>query len=100
MMSLDQELQQYLYAIVSARAEGCIGMEQLQLFLDPHFEQADTSYLSSSLSQSSHSYMASIVEAMDFFAELCILLFAKGYGAPRSHPPGISEILYGRPKEE
>jgi hypothetical protein len=44
--------------------------------------------------------MASIVEAMDFFAELCILLFAKGYGAPRSHPPGISEILYGRPKEE
>ena len=48
----------------------------------------------------SFSYMKDIVEAMEFFTEFCVLLFAKGHGAPYTPPLGISNLLYGRPKEE
>jgi len=35
-----------------------------------------------------------------FFTEFCILLFAKGHSALYTPPLGISNLLYGRPKEE
>jgi hypothetical protein len=99
MMSLDQELQQHLYAIAAARQEPCTGSENLDIFLDRHLEQEDTCPPLNILPVS-FSYMKDIVEAMEFFTEFCVLLFAKGHGAPYTPPLGISNLLYGRPKEE
>ncbi|KAH8779000.1 hypothetical protein BGZ57DRAFT_927203 [Hyaloscypha finlandica] len=98
-MSLDQELQQYLYAIAAARQEPCTGSENLDIFLDRHLEQEDTGPPLNILPVS-FSYMKDIVEAMEFFTEFCVLLFAKGHGALYTPPLGISNLLYGRPKEE
>jgi hypothetical protein len=100
MMSLDQELHQYLYAIAAARQEPCIGSENLEIFLNRHLEQENTSPPLNILPVS-FSYMKDIAEAMEFFfTEFCVLLFAKGHGAPYTPPLGISNLLYGRPKEE
>ncbi len=99
MMSLDQELQQYLYTIAAARQEPCSGSENLDIFLDRHLGQEDTSPPLNILPVS-FSYMKDIVGAMEFFTEFCVLLFAKGHGAPYTPPLGISNLLYGRPKEE
>jgi hypothetical protein len=84
-MSLDQELQQYLYAIAAARQEPCTGSENLDIFLDRHLEQEDTSPPLNILPVS-FSYMKDIVEAMEFFTEFCVLLFAKGHSAPYTPP--------------
>ena len=99
-MSWDQELQEYLGAIVSARAARCIGVEQLQSFLDCHFKQADAGRPSTNLSESSQSYMLSIMEATDFFTEFSVLMFAKGHGLPRCHHPKIRHLIFGRPEKE
>lgn len=98
-MSLDQELQQYLYAIAAARQEPCTSSDNLDIFLDRHLEQEDTGPPLNILPVS-FSYMKDIVGAMEFFTEFCVLLFAKGHGAPYTPPLGISNLLYGRPKEE
>jgi hypothetical protein len=99
MISMDQELQQYLSAIAAARQEPCTGTENLGMFLDHHLEQEQNGSYSNN-SHVSLSYMKDIEEAVEFFTEFCVLLFAKGHGAPYTPPGRISNLLYGRPKEE
>jgi hypothetical protein len=75
----DEELQQYLYAIMSARTVGPLNTAELKLFLDDHFEKSNKSVAPSTMPrcQDAHNYISKTLEAVDFFVEFCILIFAK-----------------------
>jgi hypothetical protein len=98
----DEELQQYLYAIMSARTVGPLNTAELKLFLDDHFEKSNKSVAPSTMPrcQDAHNYISKTLEAVDFFVEFCILIFAKAYGAPSAPYSPIERIILGRPAEE
>jgi hypothetical protein len=86
--SVEEELQQYLYAVICARTAGPLAKEKLNLFLDDHLEREETSRPPTSLphSQDTLDYIASILEATEFFAEFCKLRFSRGRTPPRFPP--------------
>jgi hypothetical protein len=91
--SLEEELRQYMYAIISAQTAGPLLKKELESFLDDHFNKAETNYPPASIphSQASFDYMISVQEAAEFFIELCILVFARGRQSPFSFcaPPSV-----------
>ena len=82
--SEDEEFQAYLRAIISARNASPLKSANLKRFLDNHFEASNTRSVDSMTthSQDSSGYTKNISEAVEFFVEFCILIFAK---ALRSH---------------
>ncbi len=98
----DKELQPYLYAIMSARTVGQLNTVDLKLFLNNHFERSHENILPSTLPrcQDTLDYMTNTLEAVDFFVEFCILIFAKAYGAPSGPFSSVRRIISGRPAAE
>ena len=98
----DEELQQYLYSIISARTLGPLNATELTLFMDNHFETSDKKTTPSTMPrcQDTLDYRRSTLDAVDFFVEFCILIFAKAYGAPPGLQRAIKSVISGRPAEE
>ncbi|KAH8672105.1 hypothetical protein BGZ60DRAFT_406572 [Tricladium varicosporioides] len=98
----DEELQQYLYAIMAAQTIGPLNTTELGLFLDNHFQKSNKSVPPSIMPrcQDTLDYMSRTLEAVDFFVEFCILIFAKAYGAPSAPNRVIGSVIFGRPAEE
>jgi hypothetical protein len=86
--SLEEELQQYAHAIICARTVGPLAKEKLNLFLDDHLEREETSHPPTSLprSQDTLDYITSVLEATEFFAEFCKLMFSRGRTPPHFPP--------------
>lgn len=97
----DEELQQYLFAIISARTVGPLNtIKQIGLFMNEHFEKSTNNKTAAPLAmprcQDTLDYMSDTLEAVDFFVEFCILIFIRGYGASPSTSREISSFISGR----
>lgn len=95
----DVELQQYLYAIVSAWTVGPLNTADLKLFMANHFEKSNKSAAPPTMArcQDTLEYMRNTLEAVDFFVDFCIDIFAKAHGAPPRYPHSSFQPSYGRP---
>ncbi len=95
----DKELQQYLYTIMSAQTVGPLNTVELGLFLDNHFKNSNESAMLPTIPrcQATLDYVTKSLEAVDFFVEFCILIFAKAYGTPSIPPGPPGSVLPGRP---
>jgi hypothetical protein len=67
----DEALQQYLYAIISARTAGSLSTTELKLFLTNYFEKSTKAIAPSSMPrcEDALNYMRQTFEAVDFFVE-------------------------------
>jgi hypothetical protein len=88
---LDEDIKYYLYAIASARAAGPLTSNAIDAFLDVHFETVDIARTPRSVPRTPDTieYIDTVISAMNFFVEFCILVFSRGRGhpifLPRSH---------------
>lgn len=98
----DAELQQYLYAIISAPIAGPLNTTELRHFLTNHFEISTKTIAPSSMprSQETINYMRQTLEAIDFFLEFSILISAKAYTIPPNPHSIISSIIAPRSAPE
>lgn len=99
----EMEMQQYLYAVVTARNNPPLNKTHLERFIDKFFQQPDANHTgvsSDTLSRGDTHYMTRTSEAVEFFLEFCILIFAKAYGVAPSRQPEIKSALFGRKAEE
>lgn len=86
----DEEFQQYLFAILSARTVGSLNTAEIGVSMESHFEKSNKSVAPPAMPrcQDTLDYMRGTLEAVDFFVEFCILIFVKAYGIP-SNSRGI-----------
>lgn len=91
--------QEYFHAIVAARLEYCTRIENLRIFLNRHLGHDNPGPTANGVALTRID-VESLVETVEFFTELCVLLFSKSHRGLYKPPSITNQLLFGKPAAE